>query len=149
MISGNFLLLPTQSWLLDVVGFAPPEYLPTTLDPRMTVSGIPPEFETTPIALLITFQLFFLFFNILGEEFWWRGYILPRQEIVHGQYTWILHGLLWTLFHIFWWWNLIFLLPGALAASFVAQKSQNTTIIIIAHLLVNTLGGTIILFLTG
>ncbi|SEL85374.1 CAAX protease self-immunity [Alkalibacterium putridalgicola] len=101
MISGNFLLLPTQSWLLDVVGFAPPEYLPTTLDPRMTVSGIPPEFETTPIALLITFQLFFLFFNILGEEFWWRGYILPRQEIVHGQYTWILHGLLWTLFHIF------------------------------------------------
>ena len=28
-----------------------------------------------------------LFFNIFGEEFWWRGYILPRQELVMGKYA--------------------------------------------------------------
>lgn len=149
MVGGNYLLIPTQSWLLDTVDFAPPDYLPSTLNPQMTVTGIPPEFEMTPLGLLIIFQLFFLFFNILGEEFWWRGYILPRQELTHGRYTWIIHGLLWTLFHIFWWWNLIFLLPGALAAAFVAQRQKNTTIIIVAHLVVNTLGGTIVLLLGG
>jgi hypothetical protein len=30
--------------------------------------------------------------NIAGEELWWRGYLLPRQEIVHGSSTWIVHG---------------------------------------------------------
>ncbi|WP_423189806.1 type II CAAX prenyl endopeptidase Rce1 family protein [Alkalibacterium sp. f15] len=149
MVFGNFLLWPTQKWLLDTVRFNPPDYLPSTLDPRIMLNGIPPEFETTPIIILVVFQLFFLFFNIFGEEFWWRGYILPRQELAHGQYTWIIHGLLWTLFHVFWWWNLIFLLPGALAASFVAQKFQNTTIIIVAHLVVNTLGGTILMLLNS
>lgn len=149
MVLGNLILLPTQQWILKSVNFNPPDYLPSTMDPRLTLSGIPPEFELTPVIILIIFQLFFLFFNILGEEFWWRGYILPRQELVHGRYTWIIHGLLWTLFHIFWWWNLLFLLPGALAAAFVAQKFENTTVIIVAHLVVNTLGGTIILLLSN
>ncbi len=25
-----------------------------------------------------------LVFNILGEEFWWRGVVLPRQELAFG-----------------------------------------------------------------
>jgi len=94
MFAGNFLLFPTQDWLLDNRNLSLPDYLPSTLDPRVTVQGIPPEFETTPLAWLILFQLLFLFFNIFGEEFWWRGYILPRQEIVYGHYTWIVHGVL-------------------------------------------------------
>ncbi|WP_027107844.1 CPBP family intramembrane glutamic endopeptidase [Lacticigenium naphthae] len=147
MVFGNFILSPTQKWILNTVNFDPPPYLPSTLNPQITLNGIPPEFETTPIVILLVFQLFFLFFNIFGEEFWWRGYILPRQELAHGRYTWIIHGLLWTLFHVFWWWNLLFLLPGALAASFVAQKLENTTIIIVAHLVVNTLGGTLLMLL--
>lgn len=149
MVSGNYLLLPTQTWILKNVTVEPPNFLPSSIDPRVTTQGIPPEFETTSILIVIVFQFFFIFFNIFGEEFWWRGYILPRQEIVHGKYTWIIHGLFWTLFHIFWWWNLLFLLPGALAASFVAQKFKNTTMIIVAHLVVNTLGGTVILLLSG
>jgi len=46
---------------------------------------------------------FVLFMNIVGEEFWWRGYILPRQELQHERFTWVVHGILWAFFHAFKW----------------------------------------------
>ena len=45
--------------------------------------------------------------NILGEEFIWRGVMLPRQEIAFGKYTWIIHGIGWGLFHIAFGWKLL------------------------------------------
>ena len=33
--------------------------------------------------------------NIFGEELWWRGYILPRQELAQGCWAWLINGLLW------------------------------------------------------
>ena len=72
-------------------------------------------------------------FNIFGEEFWFRGYILPRQELTHKQYTWIAHGILFTLFHVFWKWNLIALLPGSLFMAYVVQRRRNTWISILWH----------------
>jgi membrane protease YdiL (CAAX protease family) len=44
-----------------------------------------------------------LVLNIVGEEFWWRGYVLPRQELAHGRWAWLVHGILWTLFHAPFW----------------------------------------------
>ena len=82
-----------------------------------------------------------MFFNIFGEELLWRGFILPRQELVHGQWTWIIHGLLWTAFHIFWAPDLASLLgraPTYLALAFVCQRLQNTWPGIIAHFIGNS-----------
>ena len=53
----------------------------------------------------------FLCFNVIGEEFWWRGYILPRQELAFGKWAWIIHGLLWAFFHAFKWWDILGILP--------------------------------------
>lgn len=64
-------------------------------------------------------------FNVVGEEMWWRGYILPRQELVHGKYTWLIHGTLWTLFHVYQWWDLAALLPVCLAIAYLAQRSKS------------------------
>lgn len=84
--------------------------------------------------------LTFLVFNILGEELWWRGYILPRQELVFGKYTWLVHGLMWTLFHAFKWWDLFSLLPVTLILTYLVWRLKNNTIGIILHLLINGLG---------
>ncbi|MBZ0306999.1 MAG: CPBP family intramembrane metalloprotease [Anaerolineae bacterium] len=78
-----------------------------------------------------------IFFNIVGEELWWRGYILPRQELVHGRWTWLVHGLMWCGFHAFKWWGLIGLLPVCLGLSWVAQRTQSTWPGIIIHTLFN------------
>jgi membrane protease YdiL (CAAX protease family) len=76
-----------------------------------------------------------LFFNIFGEELWWRGYILPRQEKVHGRWTWAIHGLLWLLWHLaFYPWQAFALLPICLIVPYIAQRRQNTWPAIIIHL---------------
>jgi hypothetical protein len=62
---------------------------------------------------------------IFGEELWWRGYIVPRQEQARGRWTWAIHGMLWFL------WQALALLPICLAVPYVAQRRQNTGTIIV------------------
>lgn len=83
--------------------------------------------------------LLVLFFNVIGEELWWRGIILPRQELTHGKWTWVVHGLLWTAFHAFKWWDLVGLLPVCLFVAFISQRTKNNWPAYIAHLLFNGL----------
>lgn len=136
-------LLPISHWLVNIKFFTPPVFLPPVIDPRIEQNNILTSFMgiSLPGNWWVAFlYLIFLFFNIIGEEFWWRGYILPRQELVHGKWTWIVHGTLWTLFHFFCRWNWIALFPACLALSYVAQKQKNTWQGIIAHFIINGAG---------
>jgi hypothetical protein len=76
--------------------------------------------------LLFVAVLLLILLTVLVQEFWLRGYILPRQELVHGRSTWIIHGLLWTSWYLFLPWQLLRQLPSAFALSYVAQSRQNT-----------------------
>ena len=78
-------------------------------------------------------MLVVLVFNILGEELWWRGIVLPRQELAFGKWTWALHGVLWAFFHIFKWWDVLNLLPITLSLTWVCCKFKNTTPGIVIH----------------
>lgn len=72
--------------------------------------------------------------NILGEEFLWRGVMLPRQELVFGKYAWIIHGFGWGLFHVaFGWQLLITLLPLIFIQSYLVQKTKNSWIGVLMH----------------
>ena len=72
--------------------------------------------------------------NILGEEFLWRGVMLPRQEIAFGKYAWLIHGFGWGLFHIaFGWQLLITLIPLIFIQSYLVQKTGNSWVGVIMH----------------
>lgn len=142
-VGGYLLLLPTAEWLAAAFPSALPEALPPSVDPRSSQTTIPTEYFGVPLQGNWGIALLFfviLVFNILGEELWWRGYILPRQELVHGRWTWLVHGLLWTLFHAPFWWNLIALLPSTLSLSYVVSRQKSTTPGLVAHLAMNGLG---------
>lgn len=96
---------------------------------------------------VIVIYFIMLFFNITAEELLWRGYILPRQELAYGKKAWLIHGLLWTLFHSFKWWDMISLLPVCLLISYIAQKRQSIWPGFIAHYIVNGMG--LIMFLAA
>jgi len=83
---------------------------------------------------------FVLFMNIVSEELWWRGYILPRQEKQHGRYAWAIHGVLWAFFHAFKWWAVPFMLITTWIIPLITQRIGNTTPGIIHHLVLNGLG---------
>ncbi len=72
--------------------------------------------------------------NILGEEFLWRGVMLPRQEIAFGKYAWLIHGFGWGLFHIaFGWQLLVTLIPLIFIQSYLVQKTGNSWVGVILH----------------
>lgn len=86
--------------------------------------------------LLLWFPYWLL--NIMGEEILWRGVILPRQEIVFGNNAWIIHGILWGIFHIAFGWQLLLtLLPMLFIQSYVVQKRKNSWTGVVIHAGIN------------
>jgi membrane protease YdiL (CAAX protease family) len=80
----------------------------------------------------------FFFFNIIGEEIMWRGYLLPRMEASMGSRAWIVNGALWTIFHFaFGWQMVIMLLPILFIQPYIVQRRGNTWIGVIMHGLMN------------
>ncbi len=81
----------------------------------------------------------FFFFNYVGEEILWRGYILPRHEVSLGSYAWLINGLLHMVFHLgFGITAMIVSIPIFLMTPFVVYKTKNTTNAIIIHAVFGT-----------
>jgi membrane protease YdiL (CAAX protease family) len=116
----GFLLNILAQFVYENMGFWPP-------DADIPLTNIP-------------FLLIVLFNNIISEELWWRGYILPRQELEHGKYAWIVNGLLWPLVHLFKWWAIPFMLIKQWMLPFVVQRTKNTTPAILIHFVSNGIG---------
>jgi len=81
-----------------------------------------------------------LVLNILGEEIWWRGYLLPRQEAQFGKSAWLWHGILWAFFHVFKWWTIPAMLVVCPVVPCVAQRTRSTWPGMLLHFVVNGLG---------
>jgi len=116
----GFLLNILAQFVYENLGFWPP-------DADIPLTNIP--------FLIILFVI-----NIFSEELWWRGYILPRQELEHGKFAWIVNGILWSLFHVFKWWSVPFMLLRQWMLPFVAQRTKNTTPAVLIHLISNGFG---------
>ena len=137
-IAASLLLSPTARWLASFPLLAPPLHLPSEINPLK--SPIPETFMATTVHGRWGYALAYLagwLFNILGEELLWRGFVLPRQEVNYGRFAWVVHGVLWTGWHFFWKWNLPSLLPITLGLPFIAQRTKNTSVAIVAHGLAN------------
>lgn len=119
-----------------------PEALPATFDPRVTIelAGLADALGVARIdAAVVAVYAALLVANVVGEELWWRGYLLPRQEAAFGARTWWAHGLAWTAFHAFKWWDLLPLLPLTLGLSLLAVRLRSTTAGLAMHAIANGL----------
>jgi membrane protease YdiL (CAAX protease family) len=115
------------------------------LMPRVGLDAMPFFFRNMPLGpedrwILAVWPAFF-FFNIFGEEFYWRGYVQPRQELLTGPWTWLVHGVLWAAWHLPMGLDLIvaalpifFILPA------VVQLRKNTSIAITVHAVFGAFG---------
>jgi membrane protease YdiL (CAAX protease family) len=84
----------------------------------------------------VYYAVVMLVFNICGEELWWRGYVLPRQELAFGRIAWLVHGISWSAFHLFMQptlWDTARMAITGIALSFVAQRTRSTWPGIVGH----------------
>jgi membrane protease YdiL (CAAX protease family) len=142
-----FLLRAATLFLISEGIVSLPAGIPALLDPRQNLTV--EEIYAGPLRgqwSVLLLSLTELGFNVFGEELWWRGFILPRQEAALGRYAWVAHGVLWALFHAFKFWEIPALLPATLAFSYFAQRTKSTWPGILAHLGLNSFDSIALLF---
>jgi len=101
-----------------------------------------------PLWILLPWVPYFVI-SVFGEELFWRGYILPRQEATFGGWAWFVNGSFWAVFHLPYGWNLwLVWIPLMYIVPFVVQRRQNVWIGIILHAIVNG-GGFLSLLLSS
>ena len=139
----RFRPMTKRDWLYCLYGFV--GIMVTTSILLVAVEQIWGSMNPTPSFLsfeplsegrywLLGVWVVFWLLNIGGEEFLWRGVMFPRQEIVFGKWTWLVHGSGWALFHLaFWFQPFIMLLPLIYIQSYVVQKTKNSWTGVILH----------------
>jgi membrane protease YdiL (CAAX protease family) len=73
------------------------------------------------------------FNTILGEEFLFRGVLLPRMEGVFGRWSWVANGVLFGLYHIHQPWGIPKSVLTGLLYTFPAYRFRSTWMSIILH----------------
>jgi membrane protease YdiL (CAAX protease family) len=138
-MAGGVLIRPLADVLSGIHFYdPPPEFITVMTGLRDGTFGGMPMQGRWDIFIMMVISLAVL--NIGGEELWWRGIILPRQELAFGKWAWLVNGLLWNLFHFFYHTtsgSVVAYLVSTVPLAFVAQQTRNTWPGIVAHFIGN------------
>ena len=74
-----------------------------------------------------------LFNNFLGEEFLFRGALLPKMKGVFGRWDWVANGVLFGLYHLHQPWGLPGNIPSGLLLAFTGKRYHSNWFPIILH----------------
>jgi len=91
-------------------------------------------------VLIITYSLLFVQGAVIGpivEEYYFRGYLLPRMPSNLKGYVPLLHCVLMALYHTWTPWLVVARTAGLLPLVYVVQRKKNIYIGMIAHCLLN------------
>lgn len=80
------------------------------------------------------FLFFGLFNTVLGEEFIFRGILLPKMGGVFGNWDWVANGVLFGFYHLHQPWGIPgSILSGVILFAFPAKRFRSTWMAIIVH----------------
>lgn len=74
-----------------------------------------------------------LFNYFLGEEFLFRGVLLPKMRMVFGKYDWVANAVLFGLYHLHKPWSILTNILGSLAITWPASRFRSNWMAIIVH----------------
>jgi membrane protease YdiL (CAAX protease family) len=75
-----------------------------------------------------------IFNSVLGEEFLFRGVLLPKMEGVFGRWSWVANGALFGLYHLHQPWGILTnVISEVFFKSLPAWRFRSTWMSIIVH----------------
>jgi len=83
--------------------------------------------------LLGLFFVLSLFNTFLGEEFIFRGVLLPKMDGVFGKWDWVANGILFSLYHLHQPWGILATLPADLVFAYSGKRFHSNWFPIILH----------------
>jgi membrane protease YdiL (CAAX protease family) len=143
----RFFPLNRSDWLWTIGGIAGVGVSTGVVMALLAVTGVaetvqPAFLILTPLGadrlwILLVWLPFWLL-NILGEEFLWRGVILPRQELAFGRYAWLANRAGWLVFHLAFGRVVVLLVtPIIFILPWIVQRQRNSSIGVIIHAALN------------
>jgi uncharacterized protein len=84
-------------------------------------------------GLVILYFVSSLFNTFLGEEFIFRGVLLPKMEGVFGKWDWVSNGVLFSFYHLHQPWGILATLPGDLTLAYSGKRFRSNWFPIILH----------------
>ena len=112
-----------------IAGLFPGVQAPPYTDMAQLVS---PEF-TGQWWLLGIALVSFIFNYFLGEEFLFRGVLLPKMQGVFGKYDWVANAVLFGLYHLHKPWMIPSVIVGSLAITWPARRFRSNWMAIVVH----------------
>jgi membrane protease YdiL (CAAX protease family) len=82
---------------------------------------------------LALFVIFAVFNTVLGEEFLFRGVLLPKMEGVFGRGSWVANSILFALYHVHQPWGIPNAVITGLLYTYPAYRYRSTWMSIILH----------------
>lgn len=95
-----------------------------------------PELRTQWVGAWDLLGLFFVlavFNTFLGEEFIFRGVLLPKMEGVFGKWDWVANGVLFSFYHLHQPWGILATLPADLTFAYSGKRFRSNWFPIILH----------------
>ena len=126
MLLGGFL---SDIWLRILPALAPP----AGFDPGVLLAPeFLPQFKGA-WNLFFWFLALGIFNTFLGEEFLFRGVLLPKMNGIFGKWDWVANGVLFTLYHIHQPWTWLAILPLCLLMAFAGKHFKSNWFPIAIH----------------
>lgn len=126
------VLVPVAQFIESLFSWLPSDML---LD-----MGLSKAYSTS--KLILTYVFLLLFIVIIAptvEEFYFRGYLLPRMPTKLKKWTPIIHSLLFAIYHTWTPWMIVSRTLGVLPLIYVVKKKQNIYLGVISHCLMNSI----------
>lgn len=123
-----------RSLLVEVwTGIFPFLAEPESLDFTLLLSPELHAFWVSNWGMMVLFFVSALFNTFLGEEFIFRGVLLPRMEGIFGKWDWVANGVLFSLYHLHQPWGILATLPGDLVIAFSGKRFRSNWFPILIH----------------
>lgn len=134
----TFPLISTSK--ATATAFPPPDWFPASQNPLKEVNGVEDALPGVALRGNYLFLLLFLFtgiMNVIGEDTFYRGVLIPKLEGLFGRWAWLAGGVIFALKHVYVWWRVQEVIPLAIAGAFMFGPMGSLPFAMLAHLLRN------------
>jgi membrane protease YdiL (CAAX protease family) len=118
----------------------PPDWFPAAQNPFKEVNSVEDALPGVVFKGNILFLLIFLLtgvMNIIGEDTYYRGMLIPKLHGLFGRWAWLMGGLIFTLKHLYVWWRVQEALLLGIAGAFMFGPMGSLPFAMLAHFIAN------------
>ena len=141
----SYVVSPTIEFFKELPGLSIPDYMPFWLNPSIDpmntdMEVLSPNYSLKGNYLVLVIMAITLLLNILAEEIYFRGWLLPKMQNF-GKWSWILNGFLFAMYHTFQLWLFPMLFVLSLATTLTVYLSKSILPAFVSHIVANFLIG--------